>query len=50
MVKRWPAVSPAALASVLYEPTAGLLRAADGVRATARAFIRAGGLAETGHA
>ena len=49
-VKRWPAMSPAALASVLYEPTAGLVRAADGVRATARAFTRAGGVITTGRA
>ncbi len=49
-VKRWPAMSPAALASVLYEPTAGFLRAANGVRAAARAFTKAGGVITQGRA
>ncbi len=49
-VKRWPAMSAAALASVLYEPTAGFLRAANGVRAVARAFTKAGGVLVQGRA
>ncbi|MFM8403137.1 MAG: FAD-dependent oxidoreductase, partial [Candidatus Limnocylindrus sp.] len=49
-VTRWPAMSPAALASVLYEPTAGFLRAANGVRAVARAFVQAGGTLVQGRA
>lgn len=49
-VKRWPAMSPAALASVLYEPTAGFLRAANGVRAVSRAFTQAGGTLVQGRA
>ncbi|MGA1354518.1 MAG: FAD-dependent oxidoreductase, partial [Candidatus Limnocylindrus sp.] len=49
-VKRWPAMSPAALASVLYEPTAGFLRAANGVRAASRAFTQAGGTLVQGRA
>jgi len=49
-VKRWPSMSPAALAHVLFEPTAGFLRAANGVRTAARALTQAGGTITHGRA
>ena len=49
-VQRWPSMSAAQLKSVLYEPTAGFLRAAAGVRAAARALAEEGGVIVRGSA
>lgn len=47
---RWPALGTDGLTSVLYEPTAGLLRAGNGVRAVARVLEREGGVIVRGRA
>jgi glycine/D-amino acid oxidase-like deaminating enzyme len=47
---RWPTLGTDGLTSVLYEPTAGFLRAGNGVRAAARMFEREGGVIVRGRA
>jgi glycine/D-amino acid oxidase-like deaminating enzyme len=47
--RRWPELGVEGLSSVLYEPTAGFLRAGNGVRAAARAFMQEGGEIVRGH-
>ncbi|MEY4388836.1 MAG: Monomeric sarcosine oxidase [Chloroflexota bacterium] len=42
-LRRWPALGTEGLKSVLYEPTAGFLRAGDGVRAAAAVLRDEGG-------
>ena len=49
-LRRWPTLGLDGLTSVLYEPTAGFLRAGNGVRAAARILQREGGVIERGRA